>query len=267
MIYRKQTRTIKNTTETTRETSSISATTVAFALQTSDAFYVGFHEPFNTRYFLMGTANQTAATLTVKYWNGSDWTAVTDQIDQTLGFTQNGWISWSNTGTTPWVRKNQTGITADEELYWIQITTGTNLHASTTLQAVMNLFCDATLLRTYYPELVSDTRYLPPDRNDFMEQFVAAKDRVVLRLKQMHAISDEAQILDINEVAVAATHAAAHIILFPITKNNPDDTRAADAEEAFNNELNLARHSFDLNQDGEIDEPEEDRGMTFNPRW
>lgn len=268
MIYRKKIRTIKNSTETTRETTSISATTLAFNLSTTDYFYVGFHERFATRYFNLGTVNTVPSTVVLEYWNGSEWTAVEDLVDQTVGFTQSGFISWLN--QSDWAKTTVEPIDdedVDVDLYWIRISVTVNLHASTTLQSVNNLFCDAVLLRTYYPELVSDTRYLPPSRTDFIEQFEAAKDLVVLRLKQKRGIKDESQILDINEVAVAATHAAAFIILNPIAKSDEEKAKRDEARDLFENELTEAMNSFDADNSGTITEDEKEVETTFIARW
>lgn len=261
-INKNITRTIKNSTESTFETMSRSADTLTFALTTSDAFYVGFREKFQTRYFLLSTVSSGSATLTVKYWDGTQYSAIEDLVDQTRGFTRSGFLSWSN--VAGWEKKAQTGI-SDVELYWIQITVSATLTACV-LQCVENLFCDDVLLSSYYPELVSDTRYLPPNRTSFIDQFVAAKDLVVTRLKQDSIIKDESQVLDINQVAIAATHAAAWIIYEPIAKSDEDKETAKDMFRKFNNELTKSYKSFDLDNSGAIDTVEENIGTVFIAR-
>lgn len=253
MLYRKQTRTVLGGVETTRETASIAATTVAFELTTSDYFYVGFHRKFNTRYFNLSTVNTNTSTVSVQYWNGEAWADVEDLIDETVGFTLSGFISWQN--QTNW-QKYTISPVDDVELYWVRISVSANLSTGTALQSVQNLFCDATLLRALYPELVYDTRYLPPGRNDFLEQLEAGKNLVVLRLKQKRAIDDESEVLDVSEVAVAAAHATAFIILNPIAKSDEEKAKRDKAQEEFENELNEAINSFDTDDDGIIDEQE-----------
>ena len=259
-VNRNVTRTIKNSTETTSQTQSVSATTLAFNLTTSEKFYIGFKQPFSTRYFQFGTANASAVTVTLKYWDGATYSTVEDLIDQTAGFTQSGFVSWKN--QTDWEKKAQTGI-SDEELYWIEVTVGTNLDAGCTLQGLVNIFNDSNMLREYYPELVSDTSYLPPSRNDFMEQFVAAKNLVVTRLKKDGIIEDESQIIDINEVAIASVHASAYIILNALATLDGSEVakeRAAMALESMNQELNEVKLDLDLDNTGIIEEDEEEVG-------
>lgn len=265
-INRNVTRTIKNTTESTYQTQSPSASTLAFNLTTSDAFYIGFKKPFTTRYFQLGTANVSQVTLSIKYWNGTAYTAVEDVIDQTLGLTQSGFISWEN--LTDWEKVAQTGV-ADEELYWIKLTVGSSLDAGCTLQSVLNLFCDATMLREYYPELVSDTSYLPPGRSDFMEQFVAGKNRVVQRLKKDKVIEDESQIVDINEVAIAAVHASAYAILIGLATLAGDEVsqnRAQMALDSMNQELDSQPLDLDVDDSGIIEDDEKQVGSVVLTR-
>lgn len=251
LINRNVIRTIKNSTETTASTSTVNADTITFNLTTTDKFYVGFQDRFTTRYFQVGTVNAVVSAVTVKYWNGTAYAAVSDTIDQTSSggacFAQSGFISWSNEGD--WQKVAQAGV-PDVELYWVEITVSVNLTAGTTLGSVLNLFCDDSLVRAYYPELISDTRYLPTSRTHFLDQYVAAKDYVVLRLTQMKAIKKESQIIDINEIAVAAVHAFAWILLRPIAIDQTQKDRAAEAEKQMTHELNQARLSFDLDDDG-----------------
>lgn len=216
-----------------------------------------------SRYILLGTANTNANTIAVTYWDGDSWATVEDLIDQTSGFTTSGFISWQN--ESDWTAKALTPIT-DVELYWIKIVPGATLSAGTTIQAVLNLFCDDNLLRSYYPELVSDTRYLPPSRNDFMEQFVEAKNMIVNELRKDSLIQDESQILDINDVAMAAVHAAAWLIMNPIARGDDDRERVKDAWNNMVMALNKVPNMLDLNNDGTVDDSEKDAGFVFRMR-
>lgn len=255
LLNREVTRTIKNTTETTSDTTSITSGELSFVLTTSDFFYVGFFGgPFAARYFDMGTANTNSSTLTVEFMaTDGTWTAVEDLVDETQGFQQSGFIHWQNTGK--W-KKNAQSPVSDRELYWIRISVSADLSAGTTLQSVLNLFSDDNTLRSYWPELITDTRFLPTGRTDFLEQHNEAKEMVVEKMKQRHVISEESQILDLNEVYVAATHAAAYIILNPIARTDEMVDLANRALDAFNMEINSLKKKTDQNKDGVISSAE-----------
>lgn len=274
MINRNVTRTILNGVETTAKTKSLSNVPLTCALTTTTYLYLGFKQPFTTRYINLSVVNTNACTLAVSYWDGSAWTAVEDLVDETNGFTQSGFISWLNFGQ--WDRKSQTPIIAvgseneaqlDLEYYWVRITTSVDMSATTAIQSVTNLFCHDTLMATYYPEILSDTRYLPSNRTDFMEQYQAAKDHVVRRMRQMGKITDEGDILDIVDVSVAAVHATAYIILNPIAKGS-DELRAAanDAYKACEAELSRGTQAVDTNKDGMIVPAEKFSGTLFLSR-
>jgi hypothetical protein len=96
-----------------------------------------------------------------------------------------------------------------------------------------------------------------------MDQLVAAKDLVVLRLKQDDLIRDESEILDINEVAISATHATAWIILNPIAVDDGDVNRAKEAFTHFNAELNKVKLDLDYDNSGIIEEAEKNIGNAF----
>src|SRR3990167_11302957 len=48
-----------------------------------DYLYVGGDAPFNHRYFDVSVANAVASTVSVEIWDGSDWNAAVDVIDET----------------------------------------------------------------------------------------------------------------------------------------------------------------------------------------
>jgi len=274
MINRSFTRTILGGVETTDKTKSVSSTSLTFELTTSDYFYLGFKQPFTTRYFDFSVPNATACTLTAQYLNAQgQWVSVEDLVDETFGFTQSGFISWLNFGL--WDKKTQAPIVAvatenstqlDLEYYWVRFKTSANLSSGTTLQSVTNIFCNDVLFGTYYPDLLSDTRYLPNGRHNFMDQYVAAKDHVVRRMRQMGKITDEGDLIDITDVAVAACHATAYIILNPIARDEESRALANAARNACEAELSRGTQSVDSNKDGRVEETEKFSGTSFLSR-
>ena len=250
MIHRNVTRVLDNTTEVTSTLQNLNSSTVDFVQTTGDFLYIGFQGKFSARYFDLGTVNSNSSTVAIEQWSGSDWVAVKDVVDQTSGFTQSGFISWVN--NDQWQTKAQTPVT-DREIYWVRLSVSADLSAGTTLQSLTNLYSDDSLLRIYYPEIVSDGRYLPSGRTDFLEQHRAAKDLCVLRLKQRRVIDDESQIIDINPIAVAAVHACALSILRPIEQDGEFIDRV---EAAFNQEINRLDFGVDKDNSGIVSEAE-----------
>lgn len=256
MLARRVSRTIFSGSEITQSTQDPTANPTAFVMTTADFLYVGFPGKFASRHFAFTTANTNTTTLTVEYWDGDSWETVKDLVDETQGFTQDGFCSWIN--QDDWKTTTVAPIN-DVELYYVRFSVSADLSAGTSLQSVLNLYSDDSLLRRYYPELVSDTRYLPPGRTNFLEQHLAAKDRVVLRLKQRRVIDDESQIVDINEVSIAAMYAAVLIILSYIDQ---DEEVLARTRANFEREIDDLSKSIDANKDGIVtDNERQDMGF------
>lgn len=258
MINRRVTRVLLNSTEITSSLTKPNGSPVAMALDTPDALYLGYHGKFASRYIQVGTGNADPVNLIAKYWNGSAWQDVDDFIDQTLVGTStlaaSGFLSWAN--KEDWQARSLSGIDSDVSLYWIQLTVDAAVTPSTTLLSILNIFSDDELLASYYPELISDTRFLPSGKTNFLDQHVAAKDAVVLRLKQRAMIDDESQVIDANAVAIAAVHKAAHIIIQPIATSDVTRELAKEAKSSFDEEINRTSLRLDLDKDGQVSELE-----------
>ena len=263
VINKNITRTILDSVETTQQTRTPSKDALLFELTSSSKFYVGYQNPFSTRYFHFKTLNTTTRTITVKYWDGTQYSEVEDLLDQTNGFTSNGFISWLNQNN--WREYAQSPIT-NQSLYWVEITIDDALDPGTELQSGLDLYCDEDFVRGYYPEIISDSRYHPPGRDDFLEQLKAARDLVVLRLKQDGLIRNAGQIIDINEVAVAAAHAFVWVVLNPIAKDEGEKEMRDDAYKNFIKELNRVKIDIDWDNSGTIEESEKDSGNVFIAR-
>jgi hypothetical protein len=246
-------RVLLNASDITTAASKPNSSTTPLVILTTDALYLGWHERFASRFFQFSTLNTNPTSITVQYWDGSAYSAVEDVIDQTLGFTANGFLSWVNKSN--WTKHDQDPL-VDEQLYWIKITVSADLSAGTVLSAIMNLICDDDIVRSLYPEVISDSRYLPPGRTNFLDQYLLAKDLVVTRLIQKKVINDESQIIDINQVSIAAAHAAVMAILTPIARSDEAIlilNRARDNFESLLTEVNFA---IDEDMDGKISETE-----------
>lgn len=252
MLARRVTRVVFNSTEITQSTQDPTGGTTSFVMTSSDFLYLGFHGRFASRHFNFSALNTNSTVLTVEYWDGDSWEAVKDLVDETQGFTKNGFVSWDNQDN--WAATTVTPI-SDVELFYVRVSISADLSAGTALQSVLSLYSDDALLRRYYPELVSDSRYLPPGRTNFLEQHLAAKEKVVLRLKQRRVIDDESQIVDINEVGIAAMYQAVLIIL---TFIDQDEEVLARTRAAFEREIDDLTKSIDKNKDGIVSQTERD---------
>lgn len=259
MINRRVTRVVLNTAEITGFLSAANGADYVLALDTPDALYLGFQGKFASRYIQVGTApNDVASDLSVEYWDGSTWNGVDDLVDQTsvggVTLAQSGFISWQN--KEDWKASSQAGVDLDIELYWVKLTVSVALNVATTIKSILNIYSDDTLLRMYFPELISDANYLPSGKTNFLDQHIAAKDLVVLRLKQRKIIESEAQIIEANDVSIAAVYAAAMLLLQPIATSESTKTLLEMAKEGFDSEISKVSFAVDSNESGLISDAE-----------
>lgn len=259
LTTRDTTRVFLNATDITQQTQKIESDPATVVLTTGDFLYIGFSGPFAARHVDVSTANTNAATLTVEYYrsNGT-WAEVDDVVDETasggIPFAQSGFIHWQN--KLDWKPVNITGLDADIELYFVRISTSADFSAGTAVNSVLNLFSDDSILSEYYPEFISDTRWLPSGQTSYLKQHKAAKDLCVLKLKQRGLIDRESQIVDINEITVAAVHAVAKIILDPIATTDVTIEKLNRAQQNFIREIGSTRLNTDQTKDGVIQDSE-----------
>lgn len=95
-----------------------------------DWVVIGGPQPFLGVAIDQVTLNSNTATLTVEYWNGSAWTAVSNMVDGTIASSvrtlgQDGQITW--TIPTDWVVSTINGISS----YWVRLSVSAALDSTT----------------------------------------------------------------------------------------------------------------------------------------
>lgn len=102
-----------------------------------DVFYWGCPQKFDGIYFNITTPADAALTLDWEFWNGSAWTDIIGpETDGTVGFTEDGWVTWAAGSQTAWATTTINGITA----YFVRVKTATA--ASTWPTATWTPPCD-----------------------------------------------------------------------------------------------------------------------------
>lgn len=273
--YRKQTRVfyqassgvaLASSTDISNECRTPSADTASIPLETTGYIYLGFHQPFASRYFYLSTANTNAASLTVEFYNGSSWSEFEDVVDLTEGFTQSGFLHFTKPEGTTWQSHE---LISNVKLYWARVSTSANFSAGTVLQGVFNLFISQEDVALLYPALINDSRWLPKGQTTWYPTLMKATDLVVRRMVQKKLITDESEIIDINQVSEAATHAFAVIVYRPVAHTSEERMQAfTNAKDDFDAELSMVRIDVDLDNSGLIESNEEQRRViAFTPRY
>ncbi len=230
-----------------------------------DKIYIGSDLPFNHRYFMVSTANDQASVITVKNWNGSEWVATVDLVDQTLdsGGTktlgQSGILSWVTDRNKTWGLE-ETTENIDElatlkiyNMYWVQLTFSGNLGASTALKYVGHKFSNDIDLGGQYPDLLRSNvldAFLT-GKTTWDEQHVLAAEEVIRDLRKKQIIISRNQVFGWEEFTDAAKHKVAELVYSAFGKDYEE--RRETAREYYEDSLDkIVFQQVDKNADGRV---------------
>jgi hypothetical protein len=228
------------------------AKTLVYALSDSNFIYMGSEGKFASRFFGLSVPNTADEELVVEYWNGSTWNSVEDLIDQTFGLSENGFVFWTN--KTDWMKQILPGI--DKSLFYVRVSATGAMDLTLAFDSILDVYSDDKALEYYYPELVTDTRFLPENQTNFIPQHLASARKCVDELKSRGLVEGPDQILDGMQLTRAAVHACAMIILRPIVRDDQFLSLYEDAERSFRSAIGELTFDVDKNKDGVISEYE-----------
>jgi hypothetical protein len=199
--------------------------------------------------------------LSVKYWNGSAFTAFESLIDETEGLSKSGWIQFEEKGEWKKCKLSDAGIAGfnyNEELYIAKIELDEDLDGIE-LEAIKLLLSDDNYLKKIHPDIM---QYLPKGKNDFFDQHELSKDYIVNKMIREGVIAYEEQIKDVSQWRVCASYLSAVMILDPIA----GDERLIAVRDRFEKKFedmylgNIA--NIDSNQNEVLDDYETDKTWT-----
>jgi hypothetical protein len=234
-----------------------------------DALYIGSDLPFNHRWFQIATggANAAAAAIAgVDVWNGNDWQAAVDVIDQTTAtnatLAQSGYISWTRDRSGSW---GQEATTEDipalatlkiYDMYWVRIRFTANLTSSTALSYVGHRFANDADLAGRYPDLnqTAVKTAFAAGKTTWDDQHFLAAEEIIQDIRRKGIAWSPSQILDWQQFNLAAVHKVAQIIMTSFGDDYADNR--AQATKDYDLAMNLKVFNVDTNEDGALDEDE-----------
>lgn len=237
-----------------------------------DFLYIGSPVPFNHFYVKFGTANTAASNLTVQYYSGLGWNNVAEVIDETQGFTQDGFVEFVPDKTNGWVQQDTSGSggTISElntveiyDKYWMRVGFDSDLDAETTLSWLGYLFSNDNDLKTEFPDLLRTNvlTAFQAGKTDWEEQHVRAGEIVVQDLIKKSVINFKGQILRRERFTLASVQKVAEIVFNSFGDDYLDNRNAARKE--YNDRLNVGLYDTDKNADGRLGDAE----MRYRQGW
>lgn len=229
-----------------------------------DYLYLGSDLPFNHRYFNVSSANAIAASITVHVWNGTEWVAAVDVLDQTAStdgkcFAQSGILSWTLDKNKSWAQDDTDDMTGSGletltiyNMYWARLTFSANLTNTTALKYVGHKFATDSDLGGYYPDLNRTnvkTAY-QSGKTDWTEQHVLAAEEIVRDLRKKQVLVNANQVFNWEIFTDAAVHKLAEIVYTAFGKDYEE--RRIAARDSYDEALDKVFFPVDKNKDGRL---------------
>lgn len=234
-----------------------------------DALFIGSYFPFNRKFFSVSSVNSTPSVATVSVWDGSNFTAVADLMDDTeefgtsgTVFSADGYMRWIPNRNEGWQREDTqdsggteliTGLGSKNiyDMYWLKITL--SVDCSFTLDWLGDVFCRDADLDGIYRELGDSdfkTAY-ESGKTSWEEQIVIASQLVTQDLIKRGYVKDGAQILDYEDLKLPTVYRTAHLIYSTLGEGY--NQIAIDALNLYEKQLILNNLVIDKNNNADID--------------
>lgn len=242
-----------------------SGTSALVMVAAEDYLYIGSRHPFNSVFIKMGTANTNSASLTVNYWDGDNWRAVVDTIDETSGLTDSGHVTWTPDLDYSWSKEhtNHNGetITGLSDVviysqYWVRIKASADFSAGTTISYVGDLFCNDDDLEAEFPDfgLSATKTSFESGKTDWEEQRIIASRIMVQDLVDKGIIKGSENILNRRDYREASVMKTAEIIFRSFGDDFID--QKTQARDEYQSRLKKRIHRVDLNSNATEDDYE-----------
>lgn len=240
-----------------------SASKVMAFVSGEDYLYIGGDMPFNHRYFDMAVVNDQAATVTVDIWDGSEWEAAVDVLDETssggVSLAGSGLIRWTPERDTTWGTEDTTENIPDlaelkiYDLYWVRLKWNASLKATTAFNYIGHRFSNDADLAIKYPNLLRSNilAAFQTGKTDWDDQHFYAAEEIILKMRKKKQFFSPNLILDPSVFEFASIHRVAYNIYSSFGDEYEDNQKKADAE--FMKAFNGIDFDFDKDMDGRMD--------------
>ena len=259
-------------TDHTRKGGNFGRDSFSLTLETDDFLYIGYSKPINAVYINFITANLNSGNLSLEYYNGTSWAAVSGFDEDTDGLSRSAFLQWErdldgDTDSQPDLSmplKNYYRLSIDADSSAIEIQ-GMNLIFADDEDLKKEFFCitDGEILQG------ADSHILIHDacKNEII-QYLRNKGFSKQRDSSLIGREDIIgwDLLDIHEVREAAKFLALNKIFFNMS-DSPDDVwyqKSIYYRAQYESQIQITLATIDEDNDGEIDDAERKRRIKHN---
>ena len=247
-------------TDITEATHTYSTTGTAHSfVAAEDALYIGSRFPMSEKFF---KTSGGLGSITVKYWDGTQFSEVINLRDGTLGWSQDGYIKIVPDRDNGWTKADTaditelTGVTVYDQ-YWMEITVNTD--APIDLAWVGDLFCQDADIGAEYPDLIRSTVLdgFTSGKVDWEEQRAVATQFMVEDMIGRAVIKSSNQLFEVERFRRTCVSRVAQIIFSAFGSDYEDDRLKA--QKNYSDRFNKLHVLRDENSDGLEQEKEAKR--------
>lgn len=221
----------------------------------SSFLYIGYDKPLNAVYFNSKTPDYTEASMTLEYFNNQSW-AKLEPSDDTVAFMRAGFVKWDRPTS------QASHVIDGKKAYWYRFSVS-ETRTSLEFKGINLIFADDYELSLEQP-YISSSEFLGLNSSHILSH-VAARNEILQKLANLdyYKINTEGMRENINawdlHVISEIKQAAVKLTLSKIYRNMSDDPNDAWDYKSklyykdYENALQLARLSLDINNDGKVD--------------
>lgn len=242
---------------------------ITFDYEPGDYLYIGTFFPFNHRYFDVFEANLIQAEPTIEYWDGTQWIAAVDILDESNDLAKSGVIRFvpddDKQSWTPDDESNEVDGLAGTNIYdkyWLRLSWSQAFTPTTQLNYIGFCFSDDDQLYGRYPDLNNQqfkNNFEPTQPSgtkiDWVEQHFIAADEIIRDLKRKLVVKSANQILDYALLSDASIHKVAEIVYASLGEAYENNRKLC--REYYNIALNQGIQPVDVNMNARSDVQEQ----------
>lgn len=237
--------------------------TVPITVDSGEYLYIGLYKNIKNIYFDFSSPAATPTTLTLEYFNGTDWSTI-EAYDETNGFSRNGLIQWSELS-------DQKEIEIDTVTkHWIRISTAAAYPA--TFNFIGLIFSSDSDLILENPFILDENLLM--GESNHLKAHVAVRNEIVQTYsnKGIRKVSRDLKyetlsfwdMLNIQEFRQGAVFLALAKIYFNLSDREDDVwlKKSKEYRKRYQSQINLYYNSIDTNDDGVTNASERVRRST-----
>lgn len=248
--------------------------TIASLTASTDKIYIGQAWPFNHLYFEFTGVNADTSVITAKIYDGDEFQATVETIDETLSsgatFGQSGFITWQPDRDKPrWAYDDTDEMTELSsvtiyDMYWLELSFSANLTSGFTLKYVGNMFSTDNELYEEYEIFNRSNVKTALGVSTYKNFAIRASELTVSELKKKNVINHRGQILDRDSLILANVSKTAELIFSQMGDDYIDDV--VKARNNFRDRIHNGLFGIDKTRDADLNRVERVKRQGFASR-